>query len=129
MIFFSPLQDQLASGPRSPQMASSNPFISNGTCYVGPGVEAADAFFPCGNDALGHKTCCGAGDMCLSSRACFNQQHGLTYLLGCSDPLYSDPSCPDKGAWAGEYLFLLLRLLLSALDRAVSMATWRAGVR
>jgi hypothetical protein len=77
-------------------MAALNPLISNGTCYYQAGEEADSVFIPCGNDALGHKTCCGAGDKCLSSRACYNARYGLTYLVGCSDPDYRDPSCPDK---------------------------------
>ncbi|KAK0702194.1 hypothetical protein B0H67DRAFT_500159 [Lasiosphaeris hirsuta] len=84
-------------------MASPNAFISNGTCYVGPGDKAADVFFPCGNDALGHKTCCGAGDMCLSSKACYNAEFGVTYLTGCSDPEFTDSNCPVKGAFAGKF--------------------------
>lgn len=81
---------------------SYNAFISNGTCYYGPGEKAASVFFPCGNDALGHKTCCQAGDMCLSNRACYNGEFGVTYLAGCSDPDYEDDSCPDKQAFEGE---------------------------
>jgi hypothetical protein len=74
----------------------ANAFISNGTCYIGAGKEADKRMLPCGNDALGHKACCQAGDMCLSSRACYNQEFGVTYLLGCSDPDYKDQNCPDK---------------------------------
>ncbi|KAI3539741.1 hypothetical protein CSPX01_08697 [Colletotrichum filicis] len=86
-------------------MSSSNPYISNGTCYHGPGDEVGE-WFPCGNADLGYKTCCQGGDMCLSSHACYNGRFGITYLAGCSDPDYRDASCPDKGAmsdqpWAG----------------------------
>ncbi|KAK2055077.1 hypothetical protein LY76DRAFT_648637 [Colletotrichum caudatum] len=86
-------------------MGAPNPFVANGTCFHGPG-EAVDEWFPCGNAALGDKSCCQGGDMCLSSRACYNGRFGITYLAGCSDPEYSHPSCPDKGAfsdqpWAG----------------------------
>ncbi|KAL0936033.1 uncharacterized protein CTRU02_208248 [Colletotrichum truncatum] len=86
-------------------MSAPNAFISNGTCYYGPGKEVGD-WFPCGNAALGDKTCCQGGDMCLSSRACYNPRYGITYLAGCSDPAYKHSSCPDKGAlkdqpWTG----------------------------
>ncbi|KAK2043703.1 hypothetical protein LZ31DRAFT_467797 [Colletotrichum somersetense] len=86
-------------------MSAPNPFIANGTCFHGPG-EAVDEWFPCGNAALGDKSCCQGGDMCLSSRACYNGRFGITYLAGCSDSEYRHPSCPDKGAfsdqpWAG----------------------------
>ncbi|RYP52549.1 hypothetical protein DL769_010661 [Monosporascus sp. CRB-8-3] len=78
-----------------------NIFVSNGTCYSAPGEELDGSFIPCGNDAFGHQTCCGAGDNCLSNNACFGI-HGegygsyLTYMAGCTDPGYEDQSCPDK---------------------------------
>ncbi|RYP49582.1 hypothetical protein DL768_004703 [Monosporascus sp. mg162] len=78
-----------------------NIFVSNGTCYSAPGEELDGSFIPCGNDAFGHQTCCGAGDNCLSNHACFGI-HGegygsyLTYMAGCTDPDYEDQSCPDK---------------------------------
>jgi len=80
----------------------ANPFISNGTCYIGPSVRADASFIPCGNDAYGHKTCCGINDVCLSSKACYNSAFGITYLLGCSDPEYKDSNCPKKGAFPGK---------------------------
>ncbi|KDN64658.1 hypothetical protein CSUB01_04296 [Colletotrichum sublineola] len=66
-------------------MSAPNPFIANGTCFHGPG-KAVDEWFPCGNAVLGDKSCCQGGDMCLSSRACYNGRFGITYLAGCSDP-------------------------------------------
>ncbi|RYO97077.1 hypothetical protein DL764_007372 [Monosporascus ibericus] len=78
-----------------------NIFVSNGTCYSAPGEELDGSFIPCGNDAFGHQTCCGAGDNCLSNNACFGI-HGegygsyLTYMAGCTDPDYEDQGCPDK---------------------------------
>ncbi|WQF77430.1 hypothetical protein CDEST_02444 [Colletotrichum destructivum] len=86
-------------------MGAPNPFITNGTCFRGPGEEVEE-WFPCGNAVFGDKTCCQGGDMCLSSRACYNGRFGITYLAGCSDPEYRHPSCPDKGVfndqpWAG----------------------------
>ncbi|KAH8902114.1 hypothetical protein BR93DRAFT_887961 [Coniochaeta sp. PMI_546] len=82
---------------------AANPFISNGTCYYEAGEQSDPTFIPCGNDALGHKTCCQAGDMCLSSKACFNLQYMLTYLAGCSDPEYLDDSCPEKPGLDGRW--------------------------
>ncbi|RYO73624.1 hypothetical protein DL766_000514 [Monosporascus sp. MC13-8B] len=78
-----------------------NIFVNNGTCYSAPGERLDGSFIPCGNDAIGHQTCCGAGDNCLSNNACFGI-HGegygsyLTYMAGCTDPDYEDQSCPDK---------------------------------
>ncbi len=82
-------------------MSDPNIFISNGTCYSAPGEKLDGSFIPCGNDAFGHQTCCGAGDNCLADNACFGihgQGYGsyLTYLAGCTDPDYKDPSCPNK---------------------------------
>lgn len=74
----------------------TDPDIVNGDCYIAPNSEADAGFLPCGNALYGHRSCCAAGDVCLNSRACYNARFGLTYLSGCSDPDYSDPSCPDK---------------------------------
>ena len=82
-------------------MGDPNLYVSNGTCYTAAGKELDKGFIPCGNDAFGHQTCCGAGDNCLADNACFGV-HGsgygsmLTYMGGCTDPDYNDASCPDK---------------------------------
>lgn len=79
----------------------SNILISNGTCYSAAGKRLDESFIPCGNDAFGHQTCCGAGDNCLADRSCWGQ-HGtgygssLTYMAGCTDPEYKDAACPNK---------------------------------
>ncbi|KAK4448725.1 hypothetical protein QBC34DRAFT_438847 [Podospora aff. communis PSN243] len=80
--------------------------ISNGTCYWAQGAKASPAIIPCGNDAFGHATCCEQGDWCLGSNACYNAEFGVTYLFGCSDPDYRDPSCPDKSVFPGGYPWL-----------------------
>ncbi|KAK4100934.1 hypothetical protein N658DRAFT_472521 [Parathielavia hyrcaniae] len=87
-------------------MGGPNPFISDGTCYSSRGERAKHNFLPCGNAAYGHLHCCQAGDICLEDNACYNFRHGTTYLAGCTDFDYEDPSCPDKKAymdypWAG----------------------------
>ncbi|EXJ71241.1 uncharacterized protein A1O5_05047 [Cladophialophora psammophila CBS 110553] len=87
-------------------MADYNPDISNGTCYYDDSMQANSRYIPCGNAALGHKSCCESLDMCLSSHACYNGQFGVTYLAGCTDSSYDDPACPRKGdfqeqPWAG----------------------------
>jgi hypothetical protein len=82
-------------------MGDSNILVSNGTCYSSAGNKLDSSFIPCGNDAFGHQTCCGAGDNCMADNACFGV-HGsgygsfLTYMGGCTDPEYKDASCPDK---------------------------------
>ncbi|KAK0642043.1 hypothetical protein B0T16DRAFT_334981 [Cercophora newfieldiana] len=77
-------------------MSDVNPLISNGTCYYATGLRSEGSYLPCGNSALGHASCCSAGDMCLSFNACFNSRWGVTYLAGCTDRNYQDPSCPHK---------------------------------
>ncbi|KAI9689659.1 MAG: hypothetical protein M1820_010112 [Bogoriella megaspora] len=82
-------------------MSESNIYVSNGTCYTAPGQKLDESFIPCGNDAYGHQTCCGAGDNCLADNACFGV-HGsgygsfLTYWAGCTDPNYEDITCPKQ---------------------------------
>jgi hypothetical protein len=82
-------------------MSGPNIDVSNGTCYTAAGQKLGGSFIPCGNDAFGHQTCCGAGDNCLADLACFGV-HGLgygsflTYFAGCTDPSYKDASCPNK---------------------------------
>ncbi|KAK0717919.1 hypothetical protein B0T26DRAFT_829964 [Lasiosphaeria miniovina] len=80
-------------------MGSPNPWLSNGTCYYAAGKQADNSFIPCGNDAIGHKSCCTAGDVCLSQNACYDAAFGLTYLAGCSDPEYKDDICPSKNSY------------------------------
>ncbi|KAI0131839.1 hypothetical protein BJ170DRAFT_679738 [Xylariales sp. AK1849] len=82
-------------------MSDQNIFVSEGTCYTAAGKKLDASFIPCGNDAFGHQTCCGAGDNCIADNACFGV-HGsgygsfLTYMAGCTDPDYKDASCPNK---------------------------------
>ena len=77
-------------------MDAPNPFISNGSCYFDWDEPSPPQFLPCGNAFFGHKACCQAGDMCLSSNACYNGRYGITYLAGCTDERYLDKSCPAK---------------------------------
>ncbi|EXJ68111.1 uncharacterized protein A1O5_08726 [Cladophialophora psammophila CBS 110553] len=72
-----------------------DPNISNGTCYYSPDNQADPSYIPCGNTVFGVFTCCEAGSNCLAHNACYSND-GNTYLAGCTDPTYSDPSCPDK---------------------------------
>jgi hypothetical protein len=82
-------------------MADPDPFISNGTCYWAANQVASDNFIPCGNWMLGHYHCCQVGDYCLAHNACFNGEHGTTYLAGCSDIEYDIFNCPDKDSYKG----------------------------
>ncbi|RMZ78729.1 hypothetical protein DV737_g3785, partial [Chaetothyriales sp. CBS 132003] len=85
-------------------MASStlDPQISNGTCYYALDREAHPRYIPCGNAAFGHVPCCESADVCLSSLACYNGEHGVTYLAGCTDPTYQNKNCPDKEPYANQ---------------------------
>lgn len=82
-------------------MADPDQSISNGTCFHAPKKRAAPNFIPCGNWVFGHIPCCQAGDVCLADNACYNAQHGTTYLAGCTEADYDDPSCPDKKSYEG----------------------------
>ncbi|KIV88428.1 hypothetical protein PV10_08113 [Exophiala mesophila] len=73
-----------------------NQDISSGLCFRDVEDRASDGFIPCGNAALGHKSCCQAFDVCLSSNACYNGEYGVTYIAGCTDIDYEDDRCPDK---------------------------------
>ncbi|KXJ90787.1 hypothetical protein Micbo1qcDRAFT_225662 [Microdochium bolleyi] len=79
-----------------------NPNISLGTCYFGPGQQAASNFIPCGNYAYDTYSCCQAGDNCLASNACFNYRGGVTYIAGCTDSTYNSTKCPKKGSFASQ---------------------------
>lgn len=100
-------------------MSDYDPDISNGTCYYKDGLRLPSRYIPCGNKALGHKTCCESLDMCLSSRACYNGQYGVTYLAGCTDPNYQDESCPDKHPYQGtRFICMSCLLLIHFIDQS-----------
>lgn len=82
-------------------MSDDDIHVSNGTCYSSKGEKLDGSFIPCGNNAFGYQTCCGAGDNCLADNSCYGVYktgYGsqLTYMAGCTDPEYEDDSCPDK---------------------------------
>ena len=81
-------------------LSDYDPNISNGSCYYAPHMPLDKSFYPCGNADGGIIPCCEAGDHCLSSLACYNSDHGTTYVAGCSDKEYSDVLCPDKGDYS-----------------------------
>ena len=64
-------------------------------CYYAANERAGSAIVPCGG-TKGYSACCQIGDLCLSQNSCWNPTHNVTYLYGCSDPSYSDASCPWK---------------------------------
>ncbi|KAI0842709.1 hypothetical protein F5Y06DRAFT_133558 [Hypoxylon sp. FL0890] len=82
--------------------------ISNGTCYYARGKKAKKDYIPCGNVAAGvNWQCCVAGDICLSSSACWSPgdqpgEHEYAYLAGCTDSEYTDPMCPYKGVFISQ---------------------------
>ncbi|KAI0013889.1 hypothetical protein F4779DRAFT_613168 [Xylariaceae sp. FL0662B] len=72
-------------------------YVSNGTCFFGPGQVADPNFIPCGNDALlGPQSCCYAGDYCLSSTACWDNNTVVTYVAGCTDSTFSSAKHTNK---------------------------------
>lgn len=79
-----------------------NIYVSNGTCYTGPDLEADAAMIPCGNAYYQPQACCQHNDNCLESSVCYNSNHGVTYVAGCTDKEYNASVCPDKFDDAGE---------------------------
>lgn len=79
-----------------------NIYVSNGTCYTGPDLEADPAMIPCGNAYYQPQACCQYNDNCLESSVCYNSDHGVTYVAGCTDKEYNATVCPDKFDDAGE---------------------------
>ncbi|KAK4616295.1 hypothetical protein CLAFUR4_09844 [Fulvia fulva] len=74
---------------------SSALYLSNSTCYFGAGQLAFHAFIPCGNAATnGHHACCYSNDFCLSSNTCWDNTTVVTYIAGCTDPLFRASTCP-----------------------------------
>lgn len=80
-----------------------NVYVSNGTCYTGPGLEADAAMIPCGNAYFQPQSCCQHNDHCLESSVCYNAYYGVTYVAGCTDKLYDARVCPDKFNDPGEF--------------------------
>ncbi|ROW09065.1 hypothetical protein VMCG_03003 [Cytospora schulzeri] len=77
-------------------MKGLNANVANGTCYIGYQQAAGPELVPCGNAGIDNVPCCFGGDYCDSSNTCFNDDTGSTYLAGCTDPEYTDGSCPFK---------------------------------
>jgi len=77
-------------------------FAQTNQCFYAANERAGSAIVPCASGS-GFVACCQIGDLCLSDSACWNPQHNVTYLYGCTDPTYSDYTCPFKcGPTFGE---------------------------
>jgi hypothetical protein len=71
--------------------------LSEGTCYFGAGQLADKHFIPCGNaNLVGPQACCYEGDYCLSSNVCWDADTVVTYIAGCTDPLFRADVCPQR---------------------------------
>ncbi|KAJ9616633.1 hypothetical protein H2200_000352 [Cladophialophora chaetospira] len=76
---------------------SSDLYLSEGTCYFGAGQKADSHFIPCGNaDLEGPQACCYEYDYCLSSNTCWDPDTVVTYIAGCTDPLFRSSKCPQR---------------------------------
>jgi hypothetical protein len=77
-------------------------FAQTNQCFYAVDERAGSAIVPCASGSA-FAACCQIGDICLSDSACWNPQYNVTYLYGCTDPTYSDYTCPYKcGATFGE---------------------------
>ncbi|KAI5862498.1 hypothetical protein GGS23DRAFT_570485 [Durotheca rogersii] len=91
-------------------MNNTDLYLSNGTCFFGPGQVADDNYIPCGNAALsGPQSCCYAGDYCLSSTACWNELYVVTYIAGCTDSTFSSAKCTNKFDYPGQQYVAMAR--------------------
>ncbi|KAI4870511.1 hypothetical protein F4820DRAFT_455309 [Hypoxylon rubiginosum] len=85
-------------------------YVSNGTCFFGPGQVADSNFIPCGNAALmGPQACCYAGDYCLSSTACWDNITVVTYVAGCTDSTFSSAKCTNKFEYPDQQYVAMAR--------------------
>ncbi|KAH7395055.1 hypothetical protein DE146DRAFT_68518 [Phaeosphaeria sp. MPI-PUGE-AT-0046c] len=67
------------------------------SCYWSANKLAPDDYLPCyGSTTTAQYSCCQAGDKCLEGNACYDQDTGVTYQYGCTDPTFKDPHCPQK---------------------------------
>ncbi|KAI1375611.1 hypothetical protein F4677DRAFT_446236 [Hypoxylon crocopeplum] len=91
-------------------MNNTDLYVSNGTCYFGPGQVADPNFIPCGNAALeGPQSCCYAGDFCLSSTACWDNITVVTYVAGCTDSTFSSAKCTNKFEYPDQQYVAIAR--------------------
>ena len=68
--------------------------LSQYQCYYGFNRTMDVDYIPCGpHNSTGASTCCYLGDICLAQGACFSPSTGMTYVAGCTDPLFQDASC------------------------------------
>ncbi|KAI1137917.1 hypothetical protein F5Y05DRAFT_413865 [Hypoxylon sp. FL0543] len=91
-------------------MNDTDLYVSNGTCFFGPGQVADPNYIPCGNAALmGPQSCCYAGDYCLSATACWNKQYVVTYVAGCTDTTFSSAKCTNKFEYPDQQYVAMAR--------------------
>lgn len=84
--------------------------LSEGTCYFGAGQLADSRFIPCGNAQLeGTQACCYEYDYCLSSNTCWDAATVVTYIAGCTDPLFRSDKCPQRNNYPDQQWVALAR--------------------
>lgn len=89
---------------------SSSLLLSEGTCYFGAGQLADSHFIPCGNaDLEGPQACCYENDYCLSSNTCWDPDTIVTYIAGCTDPLFRSSKCPQRNNYPDQQWVALAR--------------------
>lgn len=89
---------------------NSDLLLSEGTCYFGAGQKASSKFIPCGNANLeGPQACCYEYDYCLSSNTCWDLETVVTYIAGCTDPLFRADVCPQRDNYPDQQWVALAR--------------------
>ncbi|KUI71191.1 hypothetical protein VM1G_06994 [Cytospora mali] len=100
-----------------------NPDIANGTCYYAYNRAAGSELVPCGNSGIANVACCFGGDYCDSSSSCYDNDTGNSYLAGCTDPEYTDSSCPWKSdEFADQEWVGIIRC--DAIDKTADEWAW-----
>ncbi|KAM0815594.1 putative Mid2 domain-containing protein [Seiridium cardinale] len=72
-------------------------------CYFASGDttgSTGQTYIPCNSTAVSlgqHSACCAPGDMCFTNGLCKagTGQWNWNWRVGCTDPTFSDPACPD----------------------------------
>lgn len=79
-----PILDTKASTNSSKDVSAisqSDPYFSNGPCYIKADSEADLNYIPCGNWGFGTFACCEVGSYCLEHGACYSNGNLTGYNL------------------------------------------------
>ncbi|KAI1107634.1 hypothetical protein F4804DRAFT_349911 [Jackrogersella minutella] len=91
-------------------MDNTDLYMSNCTCFYGLGQVADPNCIPCGHAALmGPWFCCYAGDFCLSSTACWDNDTSVIYVAECTDSTFTSAKCTNKFHYPDQQYVVIAR--------------------